>query len=382
MGRFRATPPAPHTAVEDAASSPAQLRPRRATTPRPHRPEPPLATASRHTGLFRSLLNTLSLALALAGSAEATGFRQLESAGESVGVWYPTETAATRGRLGPFDVEYAFDAAPAPGPWPPLLLSHGNSGLFRNHHLTAAALAEAGFVVIAPQHGADHRIGGGSTAGAMALRIEELRRALEAVRADALLGPTLDLTQIHALGYSLGGATVIAAAGAGIDLGAVETHCDAHGDDDAVFCEPPPLWWRIVQRIRKPVSIEDMPDRFFVEPFVDGSIAVVAPIGQGLEIVSDDFVATRVLVVAIEGDRIAQPHFHAEALAAALPPARLADFVSVPGHHYAFIAPFPEWLTSKEDIPVARDPQGFDRPSFIDQVNRLLGEFFGTTSNP
>lgn len=211
----------------------------------------------------------------------------------------------------------------------------------------------------------------------MTLRIEELRRALEAAGADPLLGPTLDLTQVHALGYSLGGATVMAAAGAGIDLGAVETHCDAHGDEDAAFCEPPPLLWRLVQGLRKPVSVEDMPDRFFVEPVVNGSVAVIAPIGQGLEVAPEDFVATRVLVVAIEGDRIAQPRFHAEALAAALPPGRLAGFVSVPGHHHGFIAPFPEWLTSKEDIPVAEDPAGFDRPAFIEHVNRLVVDFFG-----
>ena len=293
-----------------------------------------------------------------------------------MGVWYPAEAPVTQGRLGPFDVEYAFDAAPAPGSFPPILLSHGNSGRYPNHHLTAAALTDAGFIVIAPQHSADHRIGGGSTAGAMALRIEELRRALEAARADPLLGLALDLTRVHALGYSLGGATVIAAAGAGIDLGVVEVHCDAHGVEDAAFCEPPPLLWRIVQRLRNPVSIEDMPDRFFVEPFVTGSVAAVAPIGQGLEIVPEDFVAARVLVIAIEGDRIAQPRFHAEALAAAVPPGRLEGLLSVPGHHFGFIAPFPEWLTSKEDIPVAEDPEGFDRSAFIELVNGRLVRFF------
>ena len=90
----------------------------------------------------------------------------------------------------------------------------------------------------------------------------------------------------------------------------------------------------------------------------------------------------RVLVIAIEGDQIAQPRFHAEALAAAVPPDRLTGLVPVPGHHFGFIAPFPEWLTSKEDIPVAKDPEGFDRPAFIEHVNGLLVEFFGAPSTP
>ena len=318
-----------------------------------------------------------AFALLLPEHTEAVGFRTLEAAGLEVGIWYPSRAPTTRARLGPFEVDYAFDAAPAPGRWPPILLSHGNSGFFRNHHLTAAALADAGFVVIAPQHRADHRIGGSGTAGAIALRIDELRRALEGVRADSTLSRALDPAQVHALGYSLGGATVMAAAGAGIDLDAVEAHCDAHEEEDAAFCEAPPLLWRLVQRLRKPVSIEDLPNQFSVEPFVSGSVALVAPIGQGLDISPERFVATRTLVIAIEGDRIAQPRFHASSIAAALPPERLSGFERVSGHHYAFIAPFPKWLTEKEDIPVAKDPAGFDRAAFIGRVNTLLVDFFG-----
>lgn len=48
-------------------------------------------------------------------------------------------------------------------------------GRFRNHQLTAGALADAGFIVIPPQHSADHRIGNSATAGAVAVRIEALR---------------------------------------------------------------------------------------------------------------------------------------------------------------------------------------------------------------
>ena len=316
------------------------------------------------------------IALVFGGCAEAAGLRVLKTAGGRVGVWYPTATPATPGRLGPFDVEYAFNAAPTAGRWEPVLLSHGNSGRFRNHHLTAGALADAGFVVISPQHSADHYIGGNATAGAMSLRIGELRRALEAVAADPVLGPTVDRTRVHAVGYSLGGATVMAAAGAEIDLKAAEAHCEIHGDEDAAFCDPPPLHWRLWQKLRNRVSFKEMPDRFFIQPFVNGSVAVVAPIGQGLKFPPKRFAAAQALVIAIEGDEIAQPRFHAAAIASALPPGRLAALHTVPGHHYAFIAPFAERVTSKEHIPVAIDPEGFDRTTFIDRVNGLLARFF------
>lgn len=119
-----------------------------------------------------------------------------------------------------------------------------------------------------------------------------------------------------------------------------------------------------------------MPNWFSISPFVNGLVAVVAPIGQGLEIVPERFAASQVLVVAIEGDQIAQPRFHAEAIAAAVPPEQFAGIISVPGHHYAFIAPFSERVTDKEDIPVVKDPEGFDRAAFINRVNAEIVDFF------
>ena len=141
----------------------------------------------------------------------AAGFRTIEENQLAIGIWYPSDTPEEQGRLGPFDVSLAFDGQIRKGVYQPVLMSHGNSGRMRNHHLTAKALADVGYIVIAPQHSADHFIGSKKTAGAMAFRIEELHRALVAVEVDPVLGMALDFTQVHALGYSLGGATVIAA---------------------------------------------------------------------------------------------------------------------------------------------------------------------------
>ncbi|MCY4048899.1 MAG: hypothetical protein OXF24_04855 [Hyphomicrobiales bacterium] len=52
------------------------------------------------------------------------------------------------------------------------------------------------------------------------------------------------------------------------------------------------------------------------------------------------------------------------------------DLQSIPGHHYAFVAPFPKWLTDKENIPAAFDPEGFDRKPFLAELNaRILSVF-------
>ena len=318
--------------------------------------------------------------LCITSLANAIGFRAVEIDQLSIGIWYPSNAPEEKYRLGPFDVKYALDGPIREGYFQPVLMSHGYGGRSRNHHLTAKMLADAGYIVIAVQHRADHLIGGGDTAGAMAWRIDELRQALNAVGTDSFFNTKLDLTRVHALGYSLGGATVMAAAGAEIDLEAAESHCESFGIEDQSFCKPlskpPPLLWRLYQKLRNPVSIKDMPQKFHVKPFVNGLVALVAPTGQVLKIAPDRLNASRVLVIEIEGDKIAQPRFHARVIADMLTPEKLENLVSLPGHHYAFIAPFSERVTDKEDIPVAKDPIGFNRSAFIERVNTLIAEFF------
>lgn len=314
--------------------------------------------------------------LCISVSSNAAGFRLIESDELTIGIWYPSSTQEAQHRLGPFDVTHALNGKIDEGQFQPVLLSHGNGGKWRNHPLTAKELADSGYIVIAPQHSVDHYIGGGSTASAMALRIQQLRQALKIVESDSVFSNKLDLTQVHGLGYSLGGATVLAAAGAEINLESARSHCAIYPDEDAAFCDDPPFLWQLFQKLRNPVSMPNMPDQFHVEPIVNGSIAVIAPIGQGLKIVPEHFYASKVLVIEIEEDEIAQPRFHAEYIVSMLSTKKLADSLSVPGHHFAFINPFSDRVRSKENIPVAVDPDGFDRRAFIERVNTLIVNFF------
>ena len=322
-------------------------------------------------------LFSLAFFMALALSqAKAAGFRTLELNGDKIGVWYPTDEVATKQRLGPFDAEFALNAQPKAGKWPVVFLSHGNGGYFRNHHLTGEFLADAGFIVIAPNHKADHLIGGEKTAGAIAYRVEELRRGLETVKADKVLGAYVDTNKINAVGYSLGTVSVMVAAGSGIDMEKVDSHCKKYGVEDKVFCEVPDLLTNVVNWIKKPkIKIPDTPNQFSVEPFVNGFVALVAPIGQGL-VFTDKFQAEKVLIFTISGDEILQPVYHAEVLARMIPKAKFAGMRTISGHHFAFIAPFAKRVTDVEDIPVAKDPAGFDRGAFIRKVNGQILKFF------
>ena len=324
------------------------------------------------------------LALSLT-AAQAAGFREVSAKGIRAGIWYPSDTPATSQRLGPFEVNMAKDAPIRSGQHEVVLFSHGNGGRYRNHHLTAQALADAGFVVVAPQHEADYLVGGEKTAQALDHRYVELVRALTAIRENPTFRGHLAPAPVHGVGYSLGGATIMLASGAGFSSKRTERHCLENQRADAEFCDDPGVFYRLVQSFQHDLDLRATPDPFRNPPLVTGKAVVVAPVFQGVEL-EKQLSMTNLTVIAINGDTIAKPEFHAKPLFEAAKQKVPARFYVMQGHHFAFIAPFPKWLTEKEDIPVAKDPKGFDRPAFLKAVNvkiiEALGNSLGNQNRP
>ena len=108
----------------------------------------------KFTLFFIALLGINSIAL-------AAGYKMVKTDDLQIAVFYPSDSPEKAKRLGPFDVQLSFNAPLSMHKkYQPILLSHGNNGRPRNHHLSAKALADAGFIVIAPLHTLDHLIGG------------------------------------------------------------------------------------------------------------------------------------------------------------------------------------------------------------------------------
>ena len=306
--------------------------------------------------------------------AAAAGFRVIVDDKLQFGVWYPSDTPTTVQRLGPFDVNVAKDAPLRDGQYEPLLFSHGHGGRYRNHYLTAQLLADAGYIVIAPQHEADYLIGGPQTAQALDHRYIELTMALKSVESNSDFIGHIDSQTVHGVGYSLGGATILLAAGAGFSSERLAQHCNEHQRNDAAYCEDPGKLFRLTQYFRHDVSLPDTADPFRNPPLVNGKVVLVASAYQGLDL-TPPLSLTKLMIIAIEGDTIVKPKFHARPLFEAACGQIPCDYQTVPGHHYAFIAPFPKWLTDEEDIPVAKDPEGFDRPEFVKTLNAKILNF-------
>lgn len=161
-------------------------------------------------------------------------------------VWYPAAPGAREQpiTIGPphaplFNVgSAAVDAPIAPGPLPTLLLSHGNGGSARMMGWFGIAMARAGYLVIAVDHPGNNGVEPMTLAGSILIweRAEDLRAALAAVQADPQLGAHVDATRLGVAGFSAGGFTALAAAGARVDMAHLLAFCRATPDDGV--CQP------------------------------------------------------------------------------------------------------------------------------------------------
>lgn len=158
---------------------------------------------------------------------------------QRVTVWYPAAegSEATPRLIGseptPFFIsgEAADGAAFAPGAGrlPLIVVSHGFAGSARQLAWLGTALARAGYVVAAVDHPGNNGFDDRTPQGALLYweRSDDLRYAIDTVLADPEWGPRIDPERIGALGYSMGGASVLIQLGAQPDRTAYERYCAA-----------------------------------------------------------------------------------------------------------------------------------------------------------
>jgi predicted dienelactone hydrolase len=152
-------------------------------------------------------------------------------------VWYPAVATA---RMTPIVVgapgkplfqegEAARDAAPAAAPsrLPLIVVSHGTGGTNMDLSWLCAGLAAHGYIVAAVLHPGNNALAPETVQGATLWwqRAGDLTKTIDGVLADKRFGPLVDRRRIGAAGFSIGGATVLIAAGARSSYAALDDYC-------------------------------------------------------------------------------------------------------------------------------------------------------------
>ncbi|HTV76854.1 MAG TPA: hypothetical protein VMF03_01245 [Steroidobacteraceae bacterium] len=257
-------------------------------------------------------------------------------------VHYPCLTPSAPTRFGPYELDVSVGAAPAPGRFPLVLVSHGSGGSPLLYRTLSLLLARSGYLVALSRH-PGNSLGDDDLAGTAEIlrnRPRQLLRLMDALFADALFGPVIAPGPVTAIGHSLGGYTVLCLAGG----------------------EP---WTREGERIGVPhdgrigaLVLLAPACAFFLAP--RSLAAVTAPI----------------LALTAQHDELTPDAQIRAALAGVADPARVSIDTVPDAGHFSFLSPFPRSMHGPQFAP-AQDPSGFDREAFHRRFPFRILEWIG-----
>jgi predicted dienelactone hydrolase len=178
----------------------------------------------------------------------ARNWRGARKQGLTTTIWYPV---APDIRETPHDIGAPGDpifrghpvaeharVSPAHATYPLLMLSHGTGGSAVDLDWLASALAANGYIVAGVNHPGNTALEPLTREGFMLWweRATDVSEALDAILADPALGPHIDRDRIGAVGFSLGGYTLLELAGARTNLQAFRDFCQSSAAD--AICHP------------------------------------------------------------------------------------------------------------------------------------------------
>jgi predicted dienelactone hydrolase len=283
------------------------------------------------------------------------------------GVWYPTQVQPKPTTMLSIVLMDVARNAPISGHALPLVvISHGNGGGSASHADLALALANAGYVVVAPMHSGDNYADQSAVGSATWLsgRTKELHATIDYMLKSWEGHDRIDPERIGAYGFSAGGFTVLTAAGAQPDLSIIANHC----------VESPEIVCDLLRSVNSPYLNADTPtmgDAFL--PDLRIKAAVVAAPGLGFTLVPNglDNVQVPIQLWSAEDDINVPYATNTKLVREAL--GSWVEFHSVPGAgHFSFLSP----CSFLAPPAICSDEDQFDRKIFHTNMNTSIITFF------
>ena len=317
-----------------------------------------------------------------------TGPRPLQTA-----IWYPVDSATRRETIFdgaaaeqifvPVDVAPAATLSERSPKYPLVVMSHGTGGSAVMMMWLGVHLAANGYIVAAMNHHGNTSAEKAPAPQGFLLyweRATDLKLVIDALLRDPVLGNRIDDRRIGAAGFSLGGYTVIAAAGGRFSQSTFDGFCESEQRD--FTCEPQnefpeaPARFALLRNSdavvraslrRSGVSYQDRRIKavFAIAPALGGGFTK-----RGLRPVN-----VPIHVVVGNGDVITPPRTNAERYASLIKGAKLTVLPGDVGHYTFLHECTPR---GREVLPICRDAAGVNRRAVHQSVRELALIFFNS----
>lgn len=293
-------------------------------------------------------------------------------------LWYPTDEMYQKSDSTDY---YPFIHLPTiknarvnPGHYPIVFISHGTGGGRKTLEWLADILVEQGFMVAAVDHW------GNTYDNKIAInfvtpweRPQDISFALTQLLNDQTFGPLINHDRIGAAGFSLGGYTVLALAGAKISLDALLSFSEtAQGKKELNIPEYP--------GILKELNKEKVKESFLKSPDLKDSrfkafFAMSPALGQGFT-ESEQFktIKSPVYIIGAQSDSIAPIKTNALYYNSLIPTSKIIVIPGLAGH-YVFLNEATPLI--KKQVPfLFVDAPSVKRYTIHQQVGNLAADFF------
>jgi predicted dienelactone hydrolase len=304
-------------------------------------------------------------------------------------VWYPTDRSGLEqpAPIGSPQVKLFVghplvpQAPIAAGRHPLIVMSHGTGGSAGSLDWIASALAEQGYIVVGVNHPGNHALAPLTAEGFLLWweRATDLSEALDAVLADPQFAAHVDPECIAALGFSLGGYTVLALAGARTDRQAFFQFCRSPAAD--ATCHPPEMDAPGIGKMRldesSPATRASLArsGNSFRDPRIRAAFVMAPALGQAFRPHGLADVTIPLAIMAGDGDMTVPSASNASWYAKHIPQTQY-ELVQGGAGHYIFIN---VCLPAAMDqlAQVCHDARGVDRQAVHGRVIAKAMRFFG-----
>lgn len=317
-----------------------------------------------------------------------TGSRPLRTA-----IWYPIDTvgkletifgSAPDSLFVPVGVAGGARLSEKTRKYPLVVMSHGTGGSAIMMMWLGTYLASHGYVVAAVNHHGNTASEKEPAPQGFLLyweRARDLKVVIDSVLRDSMFADRIDRHRIGAAGFSLGGYTVIAAAGGRFDQAEFDRFCSSAERDftcgpQAEFPEAPAKF--AILKESDPVVRESLrrSGASYHDSRIKAVFAIAPALGSGFTGKGLRHVKVPVQIVVGEGDTVTPSATNAARYASLIRGARL---VVLPGNvgHYTFLHECTP--RGRELLPICRDGSGVDRAAIHTKTRELALDFFNST---